>query len=213
METGETETVELLKRWHSGDALALDALVARDLGWIRARVRARLGPLLRAKEETDDVVQDALLELLRYGPRFLLKSRSHFRALLARIVENVLRDQTDRFQAYKRAARREVSLENCGSLSLDVPMATDTTPSEAAEKAEWRALLRIGLELLDSKEREVVLLRQWDGLHFNEVAARLSISEDAARMRFQRALARLSGIIERLRAGRIHELLGDGEES
>jgi RNA polymerase sigma-70 factor (ECF subfamily) len=211
VETEDAETIELLQRWHKGDALALDALVTRDLDWIRARVHVRLGPALRAREETDDVVQDALLELLRYGPRFLLKSRAHFRALLARIVENVLRDQSDRFQAYKRAGRKEVSLDNGGALTLDGPIATGTTPSKAAEDAEWRGLLRLGLELLDPSDREVVLLRQWDGLPFTAVATKLNVSEDAARMRFQRALARLAGIIEKLRSGRIRDLVGDGE--
>ncbi len=211
VETGETETVELLRRWHGGDPAALNALVERDLDWIRERVRRRLGAELRAREETDDVVQDALLELLRYGPRFCLKSRSHFRSLLARIVENVLRGQSDRFRAYKRSARRERPLDE--ALSLDGPAAQGTTPSESAERAEWQALVRLGLELLGAEDSEVLLLRQWDGLAFPEVAVRLGISQDAARMRFARALARLSRVIEKLRAGRLEELLLDPEEA
>jgi RNA polymerase sigma-70 factor (ECF subfamily) len=83
-----------------------------------------------------------------------------------------------------------------------------TRPSAAADRNEKRAWIRLALELLDTADRDVVLLRQWDGLSFAEVGERLGIREDAARMRFERAVARLARLVARLRAGEIAQVLG-----
>ena len=80
--TTEPETKLLLARWHQGDAAALHALVQMHLAWIEARVRQRLGPMLRAKAETADFVQEAVVDVLRYGPRFVVSDAVQFRALL-----------------------------------------------------------------------------------------------------------------------------------
>jgi DNA-directed RNA polymerase specialized sigma24 family protein len=54
------------------------------------------------------------------------------------------------------------------------------------------------------------MLRQWDGLSFGDVGERLGIAEDAARMRFQRALGRLARLVQRLRAGELQKVLAEG---
>ena len=63
---------------------------------------------------------------------------------------------------------------------------------------------------LDSKikdknceDRDVIVLRQYDGLAFAEVAERVGLAENAARMRFQRALRRLARQVEQLRSGEL----------
>jgi len=210
----EFSTTQLLRKWQEGDRAALDSLLVRDLPWIQERVRRRLGPLLRARAETDDFVQEAVAEVLRYAPRFTISDRSHFRALLARIVENVLRDQHDRFRAYRRALHRERPLPPDTELSLDAPRGSVERPSEAAERSEWEAWVRLALELVDPEDRLAILMRNWDGLSFVEMGKRLEISEDAARMRFHRALARLAEEVHRLRSGRPAAWAeGDGEDA
>ena len=101
------ETVVLLRRWHQGDQRALAVLVERELPWMRNYVHGRLGQLLRARGETDDYVQEAMLHVLRYGPRFVTDNRDAFRRLLARIVENSLRDMADWHAAERLAPRPE----------------------------------------------------------------------------------------------------------
>ena len=209
MENAPSETVQLLLRWHEGDRQALNALLERDLPWIESHVRSRLGPLLRAKADTHDLVQEAVLEFLRYGPRFLIEDKNHFRALLVRIVENVIRAQHDRFTAAKRSLHRERPLASDSVLRLDPAANGARRPSEAAEAEEWQALVRLSLELLDAGERDIILLRDWDGLSFEEIGTRLGIAADAARMRYHRAVSRLSSSVLRVRQGRIAELLAD----
>lgn len=201
------ETRELLARWHAGDQTALAALLERHLGWVHARVRQRLGPALRAKAESMDLVQDACVDVLRNGPKFLLDDAQQFRALLARIVENTIRDQAERFGAQKRALACERMLPGDSVLDLDPPRAEVTRPSEAASRAEGAALLELSLKLLDAPEREVILLRQREELEFAVIGERLGISGDAARFRFHRALARLAQKVEQLTARRLPDAL------
>jgi RNA polymerase sigma-70 factor (ECF subfamily) len=203
------ETVDLLRRWHAGDQDAFAALIQRHLPWIHARVRDRLGPALREKAESMDLVQDALVEVLRDGPRFTLRDEDAFRALLARIVENSIRDRNDHFAAKKRAADRETALPGDSVLDLDPPAASVTRPSEAAIRHEQAALVQLALKLLGPRDREIIVLRQQEELSFAAIGERLSIPEDTARFRFQRALPRLAKRIEDLRSGRLREALGE----
>jgi RNA polymerase sigma-70 factor, ECF subfamily len=198
----ESETLRLLVAWHAGDRGALQELIARDLPWIEQHVRRRLGPLLRARGDTQDYVQDAMIEVLQYGPRFVSTSQSRFRNLIARIIENTLRDRHDWYKAKRRALSRERPMPADSVLDLDNPELSVTRPSEHAQRHERDALVRLALELLDPEDRKVILLRQWNEMSFPDVGAELGISADSARMRFTRALPRLGQKVVELRSGK-----------
>jgi DNA-directed RNA polymerase specialized sigma24 family protein len=53
----------------------------------------------------------------------------------------------------------------------------------------------------------VILLREWHGLGFAEVGSRMGLSENTARMKFQRALPKLAKKVKELREGRVGELV------
>ena len=208
MDERDQQTFHLLERWHRGDRIALNEILRRDLPWIRAHVQRRLGDRLRQKGETTDFVQDAMLEVLRYGPRFLMSDRQQFRALMCRIIENVLRGGNRWFQTRRRQIARERPLPDDSVLCLDPPDRSSVVrPSRAAEAEERGAWVRMALELLDPDDREVILRRQWHEQSFAEIGADLGLAEDAARMRYRRALPRLYRAIRNLRGGRITELL------
>jgi RNA polymerase sigma-70 factor (ECF subfamily) len=210
MSTTAAPVNDLLRRTHAGDRAAFESLLVRELPYIRERVHRRLGPALRARAETGDLVQDALVRILEHGPRFLVSNDAHLRALLARIVENVIRDGVDHASALRRGRTRERAIEEDDSvLVLDPPAESPTRPSVAAARNEERAWIPLALELLDHDDRRVLVLREWDGLSHADIAADLGVTEDAARMRFGRALARLARAIEALRSGRVHELLSE----
>ena len=203
----DSPTLHLLRRWHSGDQKALDALIERDLPWIRAIVSKRLGPLLRARGETEDYVQDAMVRALSYGPSFLVSDQDQFRALLARIVENTLRDQHDFHAAEKRGAKKQIAPRNDSVITLDPPAPTVQRPSKEADGREQEAFVRLALELLDPEDRKVILLREWEELGFPDVAARLGITESGARMRFNRALPKLAEKVRQLRSGGLSSVM------
>ena len=66
--------------------------------------------------------------------------------------------------------------------------------------AEWsrlRPVLDEGMDELGEREREAVLLRFFEGRAFAEIGATLRVSEDAARMRVERALEKLRAVLAR----------------
>jgi RNA polymerase sigma factor (sigma-70 family) len=198
----------LLQRWHAGDREALAEIVQLELPFVREHVHRRLGDRLRERAQTEDFVQDAMVDVLRNGPRFAIAGRAQLRALLARIVENVLCDAHERAGAKKRGGGRDQALPSDSVLERDRPARSVTSPSEAAQRGERAAWVRLALELLEPEDRRVVYLRQWLDLPFEEVGARLGLSPDTARMRFNRALPRLAQKLELLRAGRLAEAIG-----
>jgi RNA polymerase sigma-70 factor (ECF subfamily) len=209
MGTNVSESTALLRRWHAGDEAALQELLEHHMPWIRSHVSQRLGEALRAKEETSDVVQDALVEFLRYGPRFELSNEAHLRFLLARIAENVLRDHSDFYARRRRQAAREAPLPEHDRLVLDPSVREVTEPSAALERKQWRSWVRLALELLEPADREVIVLRQWDSLDFAAIAARMGLSLETARMRFHRALPKLAAKIQQLQRGDFAELAAE----
>lgn len=207
MEDENAKTLHLLQQWNGGDEGALGELVERDLPWIRKRVHDRLGEKLRERAETVDFVQDALVEVMRYGPRFELSDRQHFRNLLAKIVENVLRDKAKWWGAQRRAICRERPIPGNVTITLDPAAPTEQRPSMVASRNEKEAMLRLALELLDPEDREVLVLRQWRDKSFAEIAEELGLREDTARMRFTRALPRLAEKVRLLEEGELGSLL------
>lgn len=193
------DTAALLRRWHAGDREALHELVQRDLPWIRARVRQRLGEGLRQHGDTDDFLHEAVLDILAWTPRFIANDREVFRRMVTRIVENTLRGQAE-FYARMRRDRARIADSDC-VLELDARQRTDTTPSQQAARHEEEAWLRLAMDLLDPDDRDVIVCREWRGESFGEIGQRLGVPENTARMRFSRAVGRLATQVEALRRG------------
>jgi RNA polymerase sigma factor (sigma-70 family) len=206
---GNDETSASLRKWYEGDRGALDELIERHLPWIQAHVRRRLGPVLRSRGDTVDYVQDAMIQFLQFGPRFTVTREEDFRALVARIVENSLRNKYDWFTARRRDIARERPLPSDTVLSLDPLRGSARTPSMSAERREREAWIRLGMELLDADAREILILRQWDRMSYAQIGERLGTTPDAARMRHNQAVRRLASKVQTLRTGRLAEALAE----
>lgn len=196
-------TLDQLQSWHGGDRAALDALIADNVDWVRRHVHQRLRPSMRDAGETQDFVQNAMVAVLEYGPRFEITDRERFRALIARIVENDLRDGHRYLRRDRRDVRRNKGPATDTILKLDPAAHSVTSPSRHASRDERREWIRLALELLDPPDREVIRSRDWEQLTFAAAGARLGISEDGARKRYERALPKLARKVAQLRAGRI----------
>ena len=203
-------TTELLVRWNGGDQAALQDLLDAHLSWVRGVVRGQLGERLRARLESGDVVQEAMLEFLRYGPRIKPRDGAQFRAIIGRIVINTLRDSSDWFLRKRRAmsSERPLSPESTVDLTL---AAHSPQPDERAALLEIEERIRLVLELMPPQDRQILILREWDDLSFPEIGERLELSADAARMRYERALPRMRRGLRELRSGAVETLLLDAD--
>lgn len=180
----------LLDRARAGDPEALEELVRRNADWLQRNVRRRLGAALRVDLESRDVVHDAVVQLLQSGALEGLRDEEHLRALLLRIVQGDLVDRHRR--------RQSRQLDERAALEKQRP---PTQPSQHARRQERHALVRRALATLGAEDRLVLEARVWQNHSFAEIAAQLQCSEDAARMRCNRALARLADAAERLLGG------------
>lgn len=196
-----------LEQWFKGDRKSLDTLVQQNLPWIHARVSQRLGGLLRAKGDTCDYVQDAMVQFLQYAPHFVISDENQFRALLAKIVENALRKKHHWYTARRREIARERPLPSDTLLCLDPIREKVRTPSQSVGQHEDEAWIRLGMEFLDPDDRDVLVLRNWDNLSFVKIGEKLEMTADGARKRNKRAMLRLSKIVASLRKGEFDTIL------
>ncbi len=201
IQENNVDTIGLLQRWHEGDREALDEILVRDLSWIHKQVHFKLGDRIRSKEETVDIVQDAVIDFLQYGPRFLISDKDQFRGLVAQIVANTIRDKNDWYKAKRRALDREKPLPSDTVINLDAAGRKADGPKTLAQKNEREALIRLALELIDPDDRQVIVLRQLEDRSFPEIGEQLGIDANTVRMRFNRAMPRLAKRLDELRSG------------
>ena len=99
--------------------------------------------------------------------------------------------------AAKRDARREVENPQVGLKQILNNVAADSlSPSKHATAAEDAARLMDAISLLPEEFRQVVWLRNWEGLGFDEIGTQIGRSADAARKLFSRAVDKLGKVLE-----------------
>jgi RNA polymerase sigma factor (sigma-70 family) len=148
----------------------------------------RLGPALRAWTESGDLVQETCLAVLRDLPHTEVTTEFELLDWLAGIATNRVRELSDYLHAQKREVARQHPLE------VDHPLAaaSRSSPSEYASRAEVRAILDEVLSELSADYREVVLLRDYLGASWPEIARALATpSVHAAQQLHQRAWLKL----------------------
>lgn len=177
-------------RWSSAQRRALETLLTRHYGWLRHHARRRLGQRLRGKTLPSDIAQNVAVHLIEYGPKFLDSNVAQFRALLGRMVENVVRDEVDWFSTLRRSIDREQPL-SCAEPGQDPRRGFIETPPQLAARREAIDWLRSCLQRLTQEDQAIIELRYWAD-SFDELATWIGSTKDAVRMRYNRAVARLA---------------------
>jgi RNA polymerase sigma-70 factor (ECF subfamily) len=207
MDAGTNDPDDRYSRARAGDTEALSALFAEHAPRLVRMVELRLDARLRRRLDPADVVQEAWLEVARRFARWSATESPPFRVWLRLTTSQALAQaQRRHFEAGARDVRLEVGdAASRPSVSAanaaDAFVATATSPSQAAGRAELRARVLEALEQLDDVDREIVALRQFEGLTNEEAAAELAIEPAAASKRFARALVRLQPALKALDPG------------
>ncbi len=185
----------LLERAKAGDRAALEQLVHTHADWLQKVLRRRFNAALREEIDSRDLVHDVVVELLESGAVATLRDEEHLRALLQKIANGDLVDRRRR-----RGSRRIDPRE----LAERAP--PPTRPSQRARHAERLQLVQRALAAMGPEDREILHARVWHQQSFAEIATTLGCSEDAARMRCNRALARFADTAERMLGGETIDL-------
>jgi RNA polymerase sigma-70 factor (ECF subfamily) len=195
-------------RWRSGDpdAELLDGVCAGDEQAFLTLVTRHQAMLLRVARSfvpsaavAEEVVQDTWVGVLRGLPRFA--GRSTFRTWLLSILVN-------RARSTGVAENRSVPVGDAAgpvvdAARFDASGAWAQPPRQWSEEVEDRVLaqsladrIAAAIEQLPARQREVVMLRDVDGLTSEEVCEALEISEGNQRVLLHRGRSRLRSALE-----------------
>jgi RNA polymerase sigma-70 factor (ECF subfamily) len=168
---------ELIQRWQGGDLIAFEELVRR---WEQPIARF----LARQLGRTDlaaDLCQEVFLRVYRTGPKY--RESGAFSSWLYRITLNLARDAARR--------RREPHL-----LSLDEPAAHELSTEKRCEQQELAECVAQALASLPPPLREVLVLRHYEGMNFEQIARLLGAPASTLKSRFAVALDRMRTYLE-----------------
>jgi RNA polymerase sigma-70 factor (ECF subfamily) len=146
--------------------------------------------LLRSPDDAADALQDALLSA--WLARHSFHGQSTVYTWLYRIVKNsCLMKIRSQSAGCRRIERRAVPLDpslQCGSLSCQRSV-------DSLETAEERQLLRLKIDQLPTKSRQIVWLREIEQLSTSETALRLAVTPTIVKTRLCRARAELRELL------------------
>lgn len=165
----------LVARARAGDRAAMEGLLASVAPSIR-RFAARM---CRNEADADDVLQDALLSIATHLDTF------EGRSSLPSWAFTIARTACSRRRRGKKNAPAE------GEGALDAHAAEAPDPEDRASSVQTSALVAQALARLPDDYREVLLLRDAEGLTAPEAALTLGVSVDALKSRLHRARAAL----------------------
>lgn len=178
----------------AGSPEALGQLLETYRAYLLRVAQRELDQMLRAKGGASDLVQDTLLNAVQGFERFRGASEDDLRRWLRRLLLNNLVDHARRYRgAAKRDALREVALGAAETSSAvgPEPPADTPTPSQEVMAAEEDAALHRALDRLPEDYRLVLLLREQEGLPYEEIGQLLELTPNAARKLWARALKRM----------------------
>ncbi len=197
------EIDSLVDRVIRGDHEALGILFESHRQRLWRIVNFRLDQRLLGRVDADDILQEAYLAAGKRIEHFLHDSPESFFIWLRLIVNQTMIDVHRRHlgtQARDASRERQVSggwTPESTSFSLSHHLLGHmTSPTQAALRAELSLQLNVALESMGELDREVLALRHFEELTNSETAKALDISEQAASLRYVRALGRLRKVLE-----------------
>jgi RNA polymerase sigma-70 factor, ECF subfamily len=189
----DREEQSLIDSAQRGDDHAVRELLERHLSGVRAFVRLRMAPQLRAKESASDLVQSVCLELLRNLSRYRYRSDDNFKRWLYTTALRKLSNKVVHYRRERRDVRREQSVE-----SLANEYRSFSTPSHAMMDREEIEQIERVFDTLPADYREVITLTRIVGLSHQEVAAMMGRTQTATRSLLVRALGTLTKALQTL---------------
>lgn len=171
---------ELVLACLGGENAAFDELVGR---W-NPRIRGAIYRMVGSHEEARDLSQEAFLKAYRALPGF--KGEARFSSWLYQIAMNLCRDRLRRSRG-----RFAVDLE-----TLDAEVARQPRARDSVVAGDVRRRVAEAVAELSPEHREVLVLKEYEGLTFAEIAGTTGLPLSTVKTRLYRALDALRGRLE-----------------
>jgi RNA polymerase sigma factor (sigma-70 family) len=175
---------ELIERCLRRDNTAWEQIVAR----FRRKIFHIAYKFTGKHDEAEDLTQEIFLKVFRSLDKF--HQDADFSTWLSSVARNYC---IDHYRASKR--EKEVLVEDL--VAFDLAPAASGNPHRALEQRDRQNFVRRGLELLPDKLREAVILRDLQGLSYQEMAGRLHLPEGTVKSRINRGREELARLLLR----------------
>ena len=183
-----TSERDLILRAQAGERAAFGELVQR---YMRRAYYAALA-FVGSPEDAMDLSQDAFARAYRARKRINpdMSFYTWFYQILRRLCFNFIRD--------RRLHRRKMRDEKSWIVDDAAFRARERDPQRAVEREETRRRVRAAIEKLPDREREVLVLKEFEGLKYREIADVVGIPIGTVMSRLYSARKRLAAAIEEM---------------
>lgn len=176
---------DLVEAFQGGDTAVFDILVQR---WDR-KIQGAIYRFVGASEDARDLCQEAFLRAYRGLRTF--KKDARFSSWLYQIALNVCRDRLRR-----RRGRTLVSLDELDEGGHEAAVLPGPSPLELAEARDISDRVARAVASLPDEQREVIVLKEYEGLTFAEIAEVLGVPLSTVKTRLYRGLVQLRQRLE-----------------
>ena len=178
----------MLKAVVDGDATAYRGLVEKYQG----RVYAMVYGMVRNREDAKDIAQDAFVKAFRNLKSFRLESS--FYTWLYRIAMNLAIDHTRKQKRQATSGFDEAVGARDGDGGIHEIHHQDS-PRKALERKQLYAVIMEALDKLPTEQKQIVLLREVEGLSYKEIADVMEIPEGTVMSRLYYARKKLQKLL------------------
>lgn len=177
----------LLNNYLLGDRSAISELIERH----SRRVRSYIGMMVKDDDVADDIFQETFIKAVRVIDEGRYTDNGKFLSWVLRIAHNRVLDHFRREKSSKQINESEAGYDVIGTMRFSEPTAEDDMVHGEVEEA-----IRSLIDLLPDEQQEVVRLRYYSKLSFQEIAEQTDVSINTALGRMRYALINLRRLIK-----------------
>lgn len=172
---------ELLLALRGGHTDSLGVLVSR---W-EVRLLRFVSRLVERPEDVRDVCQETFLRILKRSDAF--REGARFSTWMYQIALNLCRDRARRKKRWSHLLLAS-PVNDMPPREATAPETADTHPAAALAREQTRTLVQSALARLPHDQKAVLLLKEYEGLKFREIAEVLGVPESTVKSRMYAAL-------------------------
>ena len=171
---------QLVERVQRGDKRAFDLLVAK----YQRKLFRLLSRLIRDPAEIEDVAQEAFIKAYRALPNF--RGESAFYTWLYRIAINTAKNYLVA-QGRRAPTQTETEIEDAENFEDGEALRTEDTPDRMLLSKQVAEAVNRAIERLPEDLRTAIVLRELEGLSYEEIAVSMNCPIGTVRSRIFRA--------------------------
>jgi RNA polymerase sigma-70 factor (ECF subfamily) len=186
----KTDDQRLVKRVQRGDKIAFDLLVLK----YQHKIVKLVMRYVRDPSEALDVSQEAFIKAYRALPKF--RGDSAFYTWLYRIAVNTAKNYI--VAQNRRPIEYDLDIQESDGFELNVKLRNEDSPEKIAQRDELREAVQSAIDSLPDELRVAILLREIDGLSYEEIAQSMDCPVGTVRSRIFRAREAIDKTIQPL---------------